>query len=379
MGLSALLVPLVLLGVGPAPSGAAPPAAAADGDTERARDAFRAGKAAAAEARWTDAIEAFERAAALRPAASIHYNIAVCHHNRMLATSDDDARQRDRAAAIDAYVRYLDGAPDAEDRAEVEAAIEQLGGRADQSEWVIERIEPDAAPAALALRDDDAPPPSSASSGDPTPTTPPPLAEPHAVGRVGPFFPLTIADPLELSRSDTMRLLPGIGLGVRGGAFVTRSHRLNVGGEFAMTGQPVSLRRDISLVTSTLGFVAEYAHPIGSDKIELGGGGMLGVAVQSLRYRGTTTVVCPLTSKALSTRGGLLAQARFVLAGVLGDRGQHELALRVSPGVGLFGAGSKGSSDVDNCDDAPAIFEDVGLRRRAALVVTIDLGYAPRF
>jgi tetratricopeptide (TPR) repeat protein len=365
------------LGVmGPAPAPTSDPAAAST--KARAKESFRAGKAAAAEARWHDAIEHFERALALRRAASLHYNIAVCHHNLMLEARDDPkAHEQHRQHAVDAYAEYLAQSPDAEDRASVERAIEELGGRPDADAWVIERIEPDDAPAALALHDDDDGDPDPSASG-PTPPRGPQPSSDFPLGRVGPFVPLVIANPLDLSRSNTMRLLPSIGLGVRGGAFVTRSRHLNVGGELWFTGQPVSLDRDVALLTGGLSFVAEYAYPIAENRVELGGGAGLGVALQSLRYRGDTTVPCPLSGKALSTRGGLLAAARLVVSGLLGARRQHELSLRLTPSVAFYGRANKGSDDAMMCDEQPHGFESVGLERRAALVMMIDLGYALR-
>ncbi len=378
MRLFALALAGVLFGAGPAA------AAPSDDDTQRARAAFAAGKAAAAQQRWTEAIEQFQRAMSIRPAASIHYNIAVCHHNLMLAASDDPARaDEQRRAAVDAYVAYLDAAPEATDRASVEAAIEQLGGRPDDDEqWVIERIEPDYGSPAPALRDDEAEADEDTGLDDTRGTTVPagpPPARDFPTGRLGPFVPMTIANPLDLSRSATMRTLPGIGLGVRGGGFVTRTRQLALGGELAMTGQPVSLANDVSLVTAALSFVAEYAVPVGTPKVELGGGGGLGLAVQSLRYRGTAPVACAATDQSISARGGLLAQARILVAGVLGDKGRHELALRISPGVAFYGRGSKSNDEAMMCGEADDGFTAVGLGRRAALVLTIDLGYAPRF
>jgi hypothetical protein len=66
---------------------------------------------------------------------------------------------------------------------------------------------------------------------------------------------------------------------------------------------------------------------------------------------------------------------------LLGKRRNHELSLRLTPGVALVGKGKKGSEDAmgDSCGDDPDAFQQAGLDRRAALVVTVDLGYAPRF
>lgn len=373
--LFALAVAGVLLAARPAV------AAPTDEDTQRARAAFAAGKAAAAQEQWAEAIEQFELAMSIRPAASIHYNVAVCHHNLMLAVAQDPVRaDKERRAAVDAYVAYLDASPDASDRASVQAAIEQLGGRPHDDEWVIQRIEPDTATPPPALRDDDTDTDDGTGGTDTRPvTTGPPPAADFPLGRIGPFFPMTIASPRDLSRSNVMRTLPGIGLGVRGGAFVTRTRRLNVGGEFMMTGQPVSLSSDVSLVTAALSFVTEYAAPIGTPKFELGGGAGLGIGVQSLRYRGTAPVSCPISGQTLSTRGGLLAQARFVAAGALGNNDRHELALRISPGVAFFSEGARSKDEDMMCPDLDDGYTAVGLGSRAALVVTIDLGYAPRF
>src|SRR5690606_3204220 len=88
------------------------------------------GRDAAAKGDFAGALEAFEQALELRPAPSLHFNIAVCHHNLMLAQKPGSAGyEAERRAAIEAYRRYLDASPDAEDAASVTATIEELGGR----------------------------------------------------------------------------------------------------------------------------------------------------------------------------------------------------------------------------------------------------------
>jgi hypothetical protein len=367
----------------------------------RAKAAVSAGREAASRRDLTTALERFEEALALRPAASLHFNIAVCHHNLMLAAAPgDEVYESHRRAAIESYGRYLDASPDAEDRASIEATmkeLEELGGRPEaEDEWVIERLDPDDVPVAPALRDAAEPAPPAQTEPRPPPGAATPGATPPEslplTGRLGPFVPLTLASLVELSESDeaaaagvpAMRALPGIGLGVRGSAFLGARRRISVGGELWATGQPISSRARPVLVSGALAPTVEYRHPVLRGRMEIGAGGALGVTLQTLRYAGDTPPSCAVSERgALSTRAGVLLSGRVLLTVLLGERRNHELSLRVSPGLAAFGPASRAKDDDASqptpCSELPTPFESLGLSGRAALVVMIDLGYAPRF
>lgn len=373
----------------PSPEG---PAAAAKAEVER-------GRAAAGKGDFATALTHFERALKLRPAPSLHFNIAVCHHNLMLAAGPGSTGYESaRGAAIEAYRRYMEAAPDADDRDAVAATIESLGGRpptdeADQTPWVIERIDPDDVPLAPSLHEEPTSTTTSTSTPTAAPTSTPTARTDLPGGRIGPFIPLSLINLVELSKSDTMRAVPGIGLGLRGGALLGARHRVGVGGEVWATGQPISAVRRPVLVSGGLLAAAEYAHPLAGGRFEIGAGGGLGLVLQSLRYSGDTPPVCAVADKGtLSARVGALLLGRLVLSALLGKRRNHELSLRLSPGIAAVSRGSKKSDDQGDdamnqmdpmpstpCSELSTPFQSVGLSGAGALVVLIDLGYAPRF
>jgi hypothetical protein len=370
-----------------------------------AKAAFREGRQAAADGDYSRALVGFERARALEPSPGIHYNIAVCHHRLMLqadeGTEPYDAR---RQQAIEAYNLYLDAAPEADDRATVEDLIVSLGGHpVTRPRWTIERLDPTPEPSPE-LRDDDPREPEPEPEQDtrvpadvaPAPTSAELSAEPSGAtsstaarlprARVGVGFVLMASNMRELSKTGDVETLPMLGLSVRGGAFLGPRHRINLGGEIALAGQTSATQTKHRLTAGHIGVTLDYAHPIGKRRrFEIGGGGLVGVAGQGLRHRGVSSVTCPTRSdtegdRDVSTRAGMLLGGRFGIAALLGRRRNHELALRITPGLGLFGAGQKGSQTVmgESCDGQPTPFEEVGMNG-PALVVTVDLGYAPRF
>jgi hypothetical protein len=368
-----------------------------------AKAAFRDGRQAAADGDYRRALEGFERARALEPSPGIHYNIAVCHH-RLMLQADEGTERYDarRQQAIEAYNLYLDAAPDADDRATVEDLIVSLGGHPiTRPRWTIERLDPTPEPSPE-LRDDDPrepepepePEPDTRVPADvaPTPTSPEPSTATASTAarlpraRVGVGFVLMLSNMRELSRTGDVETLPMLGLSVRGGAFLGPRRRINLGGEIALAGQTSATEIKHRLNAGHIGVTLDYAHPIGKRRrLEIGGGGLVAVAGQSLRHRGVSSVTCPTRSdtegdRDISTRAGMLLGGRFGLAALLGQRRNHELALRITPGLGLFGAGQKGSQTVmgESCDTAPTPFEEVGMNG-PALVVTVDLGYALRF
>lgn len=106
-----------------APALVAPPTAGAgeihDAETARARSHLRAGVAYYDEARYEDAAHEMEEAYRLRPLPDLQYNLAQCYERL--------GRVRD---AVAAYRKYLEGKPDAEDRAEIAQRVQNLEERA---------------------------------------------------------------------------------------------------------------------------------------------------------------------------------------------------------------------------------------------------------
>ncbi len=88
---------------------------AQDAAATEARAAFEAGQAAYEAGRFDAALSYFERAYELTSEPDVLYNIATVH----------DRLRHDREA-LEAYRGYLEGRPDAPDRANVEARIEAL-------------------------------------------------------------------------------------------------------------------------------------------------------------------------------------------------------------------------------------------------------------
>jgi hypothetical protein len=180
--------------------------------------------------------------------------------------------------------------------------------------------------------------------------------------------------------------MPMLGLAVRGGAFVGARRRINLGGELALAGQPTGTSARHRLGAGHLGFTLDHGTPLGKKRrFEIGAGGLVALAGQSLRHKGVSSVACPTSfetegDREISQRGGLLLGGRLTLALLLGPRRNHELALRITPGLGLFARGAKGRRTAagDACDDLSTPFEELGMDR-PALVTTVDLGYAPRF
>lgn len=108
LALLLLLLPITLGGA---------PALAQDASTDEARGAFAAGQAAYTAGRFAEALGYFERAYELTREPDLLYNIATVHD-----------RLRHDAQALDAYRRYLEARPDADDRANIEARVRVLEG-----------------------------------------------------------------------------------------------------------------------------------------------------------------------------------------------------------------------------------------------------------
>jgi hypothetical protein len=125
----------------------------------------------------------------------------------------------------------------------------------------------------------------------------------------------------------------------------------------------------------------EYGDAIGRKKrFAMAGGLIIGPAFESLRYHGDASnkATCSVDRKdEVSSRAGAVLGPRLALMLLLGRRRNHELSLRITPALALFGGGSSNPpGGMTSCDQTP--FAEVGLPSGAALVTTIDLGYSPR-
>jgi len=357
-------------------------AAAPSGGDGAARAAIARAREAARAGDFTAALRHYQEALQLQPSAKLHFNIAVCHHRLMAAASPRSSDyELHRAAAVTAYNRYLEAAPDAPDAGDVAELVRALGGTPltdDPEPWTIELVEPNAVPDAPNLYDGTAP-----GSEPATPSSTPPArpTAPVLRGRMGVFLPLVTMSPAQLARSSELRPLPTLGLGLRGNAFLGHRRRIALGGEAALTTQPSSARAHHRLTLGWIGVLLEVRHPLARGRFEIGGGGVVGVGGQNLVYAGHEPLRCT-TKREASQRGGLWTGARLFMAAILGPRKNHELSLRIGPGLAAYAPGSvpaKEDAMGMTCEGEPSAFETFGLRDGAALSVTVDIGYAPRF
>ncbi len=348
---------------------------------DRAREAARRGDFAAA-------LDHYQQALRLGPTAKLHFNVAVCHHQLMVghaAGSPDYEAQR--RAAVDAYNRYLEAAPDAADANEVAELVRALGGTPSPGPraWTIERVEPDVVPDPPSLDEswDDAPAPAELDAPTPAPAPAPagPPARPLVRGSMGAFVPLSLSNPQRLAQSDALRPLPTLGLGLRGTALLGPHRRVALGGELAAGTQPASARTRHRLGLGWVGVVIEGRHALRGGRFEIGGGGVVGLAWQRLVYTGDAPLRCATAKREASARAGLVVGSRLSFAALLGERRNHELSLRAGPGLLALAAGSVASQDATgaSCAGEPSAFDAFGLPYGAALSVTLDIGYAARF
>ena len=383
----------VALAVAGAPSLATAhaPAPSESGADERA--AIARARQAAQAGDYTAALQHYEEALRLQPSAKLHFNIAVCHHRLMReAPAGSPEHEAQRAAAVTAYNRYLQAAPRAPDAEEVAELVRALGGtplspdypEPGPEQWKVELVEPDAVPDPPSLYDGTAAEPASDATSDAPPhgrSAPSAGAAPVLRGRMGGFIPLVSVNPSQLAASDELRPLPALGLGVRGNAFLGLRRRIALGGEAAIGTQPASARTRHRLSLGWIGVLLEFRHPLAHGRFEIGGGGVVGVGWQTLVYTGEDRLRC-VTTRDAGGRGGLWTGARLFMAALLGPRRNHELSLRLGPGLAAYAAGTvpaKQDADGMSCDGEPSAFETFGLREGAALSVTVDIGYAPRF
>lgn len=350
-------------------------------DSAEAAAAVKRAKAAAKKGDHAAALAEFERASALEPSASIHFNIGVCHHALMLArdpAAPEHAAHRE--AAIAAYRAYLDASPEADDRTDVERIITELTPPAPEDPAPPPDAPPPGPPPALreaVTRIDPDPLPTET----PTTVTPPAPAADRSPARVGPYIPVVLAHLGRVGDTDSVERLPLIGLGIRGGAFLGPRERVNLGAEFAVYGQPSNANVRHRLLDAHLAATVDYGVALGRAKrFEIAGGGIIGFLYESLHHGGTSTLTCPMASQGrVAQRGGLLIGPRLSLLVLLGRRKNHELGLRITPALAVNSNGASGDppEGVSDCDQTP--FAEAGLPGGAALVTTVDLGYAPRF
>ena len=89
-----------------------------DPDAQRAHEAYDRGRGLFQEGRWSDALTSFREAFAIRAHPTVLLSIAAC-----------EERLGDARAAVTTLERYLSEAPEARDRAEVQARISALRRR----------------------------------------------------------------------------------------------------------------------------------------------------------------------------------------------------------------------------------------------------------
>lgn len=390
--MSLALLTLAAALVGP-PAGTDDPAPGAASAKQRAQDAVRRAHAAAAAGEFDRALAGFEEAMATLPSSKLHHNIAVCHHQLMLGAPDEPARERHRAAAVDAYLAYLQAHPDAPDRAEIEAVVLSLGGtlpRDDGPALVIERIDPEDGPAPPPLLPAESSPAPLQAPPSPAPNTPaqPPPTEAQwtPAALIGVAFSLGLVEPRALAGNGDVQGLPLYGAGLWAGGFVGKRKRAIVGAEFfwgtGAGGDPTKH----GLSGGHIGIFSGYGWTLGANRrLAVGAGGMFALAGNTLVRRDPPgdEATCPVeggTFDDVSQRGGLVFGARARIGVLLGRRRNHELAWRIAPGLGLYGEGSKGGmADACQGDEAVTPFEQFGLDGGAVFVVNSDLGYAVRF
>ncbi len=344
--------------------------------------AVKRAKAAAGKGDYRGALAEFERALALAPTPQLHFNIAVCHHALMLAAEAGSAAAGEhRDAAIAAYRAYLAAAPDADDRADVERIVAEIAPPAPEDPPPAVDAPPPGPPPALreaVTRID----PTDEAEPEPEPEpTPPPIVSTRSPARVGPFLPVVLAHMGRLGDTNRVERLPLLGLGIRGGAFLGTRERVNLGGEFAVYGQPSDAKARHRLIDAHLAVTTDFGIALGRRRrFELGVGGLLGVLYEGMSRNGTSELTCPTASSGrVAQRGGLLIGPRLSALLLLGRRRNHELGLRITPALPVMGNGNSGDppDGVDDCAQTP--FAEAGLPGGAALVTTVDLGYAPRF
>ena len=368
-------------------------------------DADAIAEAAVAKARqatrdrdYAAAIEHFREAMRHRPTAKLQFNIGVCHHRLMVTQSPgSSAYEEHRGAAVEAYNRYLEAAPGASDTKDVVEMIRALGGTpysAEQTEpWSIDLVEPDEVPAPPSFDEGGLPtvePPPSDGPPDPPPEPLPPPTEvrdpnaPLTDPRWGLSFsiPVLMFGPGQLGGSDRLVPAPNLGLAVGGNGFLGSNRALWLGGEIGLTGQPISAADRPRLSLFHAGLVLEYHRSLGKQgRAEIGGGGLLSFASQTLLFSGTPRLRCAVSEREASRRNGLAAVARVYAAVLMGKRRNHALTFRLGPGIAVLAPGTvaRTGPEGEGCENEPSPFQDLGVDEGPSLVLSFDVGYSPRF
>ncbi len=396
-----MLLAATLVAALAAPEGSTAPAEApSEEDRAQARAAFVRAREHAAAQRYEEAITGFEEALTLRPSPGLHYNIAVCHHRLMMAATETaPEHETHRLAAVASYNAYLDADPSAADRYAVAATVAELGGRPSViDEWRIDGGKPETAP--LEFRDDlgeltSSAPPADTEAPEPEvfaqPESPVQPTEPLDMQPTAPLnrpvrggFPhgfLNVAlsvdahAPASIRDTNQVASLPVVGPALRMGGYIGAPRRWSVGGELAFAVQPTPARSEHRLTSVQVLAFAEWSAALGhAERFELGVGGTLGIAGQSLRHAGTTPAACPIGGGAVSRRAGISTGVRMLVGTLLGSRKQHGIILRVGPGVGVLSNGTKGSDCVDSTDPFTEYAIDP-----TPLLMRADVGYTFRW
>jgi tetratricopeptide (TPR) repeat protein len=286
-----------------------PPAEARDRN-EQAAAAIETANAARAAGDIAAALEHYQRALELRPAAALHYNIAVCHHMLMSRAADSDpARERSRVAAIESYNRYLEERPEASDRVAVEKAILTLGGKpTSKPPFTVRRIRsngsngprstsaPTEEPSSAVEREAIGSQQARHSTGDnddrsaSAPTgalieRPPPAKEPPSPYSRGLFSveaEVATLHPAPLGGS-RLAAAPMLGPAITVGGLLGERKRVLLGAETAFSVQPAASSSKLTVSLWRLGFLSMVRFPLGSKRATIiAVGGQFGVGLESL-------------------------------------------------------------------------------------------------
>jgi tetratricopeptide (TPR) repeat protein len=373
------------------PEPVAPPPADAEpapdpATLEAAKSAVAQGAAAFRKGEYAVALEHFERAQQLRPSAKLHYNVAVCHHQLMLAAPDEDTRAIQVDRAIRAYNRYLEANPEASDRDHVATTIRELGGTPSTSRGLKSAFDGLEDPGELAERPDipDAPveeptdPPPEEPVTTPPPPPPPPTERYHARFHFGPHVGLVpqLLGNREVGGGGSLYLEAKLA------GYLGARRRLALGPELAVWGGSGSAADPLlALTTLHAGAAVDYDFPVGRrHRTILSAGGMGGFARQAIRTG--AEAAAPLCSadrergRLVATRNGGVVGLRASVGVLFGARRWHEANFAVHPTLGIFGAGSRGERCTGEASDRP--FANLGVRS-PQVGVWAGFGYAFRF
>ncbi len=314
----------------------------------------------------------FEAAMALRPVAKLHYNIAVCHQRLALQSEEAEQRTRHREQAIDSYNQYLALNPDADDRLEVAGIVRELGGRPvinTPIKPVFERSD-EPPPDAEAAQDDEPPP----DALDGQLEAPKPLPLPHH-GRFGVLLGTGIGSSLLTNRDIAARGL--FLLDLHGGGFVGRKRSFLLAAQTTIyTG--AALRSDrLSLWALHLGLIGLQQWVVANQRVELGLGGVVGLASQSITQGANAAP--PLCSVNKNTQvagrnGGEFA-ARFELAVLVGERRRGMFMVMLQPTFDVFGRPKGG----ENCLPGQSPWDALAVTERWQFFLFAGAGYSLRF